>query len=224
VPDQLHFEDGVLGWKLPPTLRENEGLAILGSLQDRLSHPKVQRCRIDLTDTEWVDPQPLLCLGLVLAESGLPPSSIELDLGSAPDRSTNHRTFLKFLARQGFLTALAQHETVRFEGKIEPDIPQLRLRLAAQPQAVPFSNSDCIHAQILPAHDFHKDSLWLKTTVEKLIKEAQERALETAFGGDPLARDMLFQKMTATAPPPECPRAPPHIPAPPSDACCQPPV
>ena len=90
----LHYRpqvsDDALHWRLPPSFRENEGLAVLGLLQSGLATPELTRCEIDLSEVEWADP--LLCLGLVLAESKLRPEQIVVDLGSGVDPASIPRT------------------------------------------------------------------------------------------------------------------------------------
>lgn len=184
-------------WVLPSEFRENEGLATLGLLQSALSNNQVETCLIDFKHVEWADPQPLLCLGLVLAESRLDKKQIILNLGSTDEKwsTSSHRIFLKFLAQQGFLRALANHALFRLESKLQEDVQELRIRLATEPQSTHFLNADCIFARILKVDQLRDDQAVLQRIVEELLREAQDRAIVTAFGAEPLARDMLFQKM-----------------------------
>jgi hypothetical protein len=184
-------------WELPVEFSENKGLSTLGLLQTILSNNKVEICQIDFRKVEWSDPQPLLCLGLVLCESNLRKDQIILNLGSTNEKfsTSYHRIFLKFLAQQGFLMTLSDHVLFRCEGKIQHDVQSLRLRLATEPQATYFQNADCIFARILRVDQFRENSAELQGKVEVLLKEAQDRAIGSAFGAEPLARDMLFQKL-----------------------------
>lgn len=183
-------------WKVTTELMENEGLATLGLLQQFLK-ADVETCLVDLSGVEWADPQPLLCLGLVLAESFLDRSCVVLDLGRTSG-TQNHCIFLKFMAQQGFLAALGEHACLRVDGETfatPQELSDLRLRLATQPQATHFQNASCVFARILRVDHFRDRHPELQEVVEAFVREAQERAIEGAFGGDPIARDMLFQKL-----------------------------
>lgn len=184
-------------WVLPHEFPENDGLAVLGNLQALLSDPAVSGCDIDFRNVEWVDTQPLLCFGLVFAESQLTRDHIILNLGSTRERysTSGHRIFLKFFAEQGFLTTFSNYVQFRYEGEIQEDVQALRLRLAAVPQATHFLNADCIRARIIRVDHFKNDRSALQGEVEKLLKEAQDLSSKSAFGSDPLARDILFQKL-----------------------------
>jgi len=82
-------------WKLQREFRENEGLATLGLLQSILNDASTENCSIDFEIVEWADPQPLLFLGLVLANSNLTQRQINIDLGFTDKASTaEHRIFL----------------------------------------------------------------------------------------------------------------------------------
>lgn len=184
-------------WKISPEFRENEGLATLGLLQKILASQQIENCTIDLKEVEWADPQPLLCLGLVLAESSLIKDQIILNLGSANEKHSTpaHRIFLKFLAQQGFLIEFDKHAQLLCEGKVQKNAQDFRLRLATEPQATYFLNADCIFARIFRVDQHQNDHITLQETVEELLKEAKVRAIGSAFGAEPLARDMLFQKL-----------------------------
>lgn len=184
-------------WKVSPEFRENDGLATLGLLQTLLREKSFDLCKIDLDVVEWADPQPLLCLGLILAESNLKKDKIILNLGSANTRHSTqaHRVLLKFLAQQGFLTALGNYAQFLCEGSIQSSVQELRLRLAVEPQPTHFLNVDCIFARILRVDQYRADQIALQEMVEELLQEAKYRAVASAFGAEPLARDMLFQKL-----------------------------
>lgn len=190
--------DGKCSWRLPKELRENEGLAVLGNLQSILN-AGVRSCSLDLGDVEWIDPQPLLCLGLLLAESGLQKRNIEIELGSTQASSAvEHRIFLKFFSQQGFLAAFAQFVRFRCDRTLvegDADLRALRLRLAAEPKSTHIKNADCIHARLLRVDAYQSDPHLLQDQVEALLLEAQERAIGSAFGPSPTIRDMLFQKV-----------------------------
>lgn len=187
-------------WKIFPEFRENEGLLTLGLLQKNLLNDKVQSCQIDFGDVEWADPQPLLCLGLVLAESELKKNQIILNLGSTSEKHSSqaHRIFLKFFSQQGFLTALGNYVLFRCEGKIQYDVQDLRMRLATEAQATHFKNADCIFSRILRVDQFRIHHIELQKRVEDLLNEAQDRAIGSAFGAEPLARDMLLSSSQIT--------------------------
>lgn len=184
-------------WELPREFSENEGLAVLGNLQACLSNSKVSECNIDFRHVEWADPQPLLCLGLVLAESRLTRDDIILNLGSTQesDSTSEHRIFLKFFSEQGFLAAFNDHVKFRCEGKIQENFQTLFLHLTAVPQPTHFLHADCIRARIIRAEHFWNDRSALQVEVEKLLKGSKELSSKTAFGSDPVARDILFQKL-----------------------------
>lgn len=184
-------------WVLPGEFPENTGLAILGILQDFLSNPQVNTCLVDIKDVRWADPQPLLCLGLILAESRLTRNRITINLGSTQKDNTSldHRIFLKFFAEQGFLTAFNDHAQFLCEGEIQPDVQTLFRHLAAASPSTHFLHANCIRARIIRAEHFRDDRNALQIEVEKLLKESKELSSKTAFGSDPVARDILFQKL-----------------------------
>ena len=184
-------------WVLPSEFSENTGLAVLGMLQDFLSKPQVHTCLVDFRNVQWADPQPLLCLGLVFAESRLTRDDIILNLGSTQesDSASEHRIFLKFFAEQGFLAAFNDHVKFRCEGKIQENFQTLFLHLTAVPQPTHFLHGDCIRARIICADHFRDDRSTFQLKVEKLLKESKDLSSKTAFGSDPVARDILFQKL-----------------------------
>ena len=100
-------QEKICKWLLPTIFSENEGIATLGMLKSILSESKCEKCFINFKNIEWADPQPLLCMCLILAESTDKREDTIFDLGSSQEnRSTpKHRIFLKFFAEQGFLKA-----------------------------------------------------------------------------------------------------------------------
>ena len=75
------------------------------------------------------------------------------------------------------------------------DLDDLKESLASEYQNTHFLNADCIWATIIRLDEFDSDQKGLQQLVEKLLREAQERAIESAFGKHPVIRDMLFQKL-----------------------------
>lgn len=71
---------------------------------------------------------------------------------------------------------------------------QLALSLSSKIALSQRTKGDCILAKILQK-DGGNSAAYTRDEVEDLISEAQTRAIENAFGADPLARDMLFQKL-----------------------------
>ena len=184
-------------WELPKELNENNGIAVLGFLQDYLSKSHIKSCLVDFKNLEWADPQPLLYIGMLLAESQLAPDKIILNLGSTDiNHSTPlHRIFLKFYSQQGFLSAYSNFVTFRYEGKIQQNVNELRSRLSIEPQATHFINADCILAKIVPANTFQHNKPYLQKTVEEYLKEAKERSIKSDFASESISRDILFQKL-----------------------------
>lgn len=187
-------------WRLPNEFRENEGLLVLGVLQNIFLEGKATTCAVDLREVQWADPQPLLCLGLILAESRLPKKSIAVNLGSSDEKTSEpaHRIFLKFFAQQGFLNAISEFANFYLENKLyssASEIQGLRVRLSAESQGTHFQNANCIFASILRVDEQQSDDSALRDKVEVLVREAQIRAVGSAFGAEPLVRDMLFQKL-----------------------------
>ncbi len=181
-------------WTLSKEFQENKGLAALGLLQSYLSSGNVKICLIDLTNVVWADPQPLLSLGLILAESGLQRECIKIELGAA-EGDPGHATFLKFFAEQGFLSAFSNYAIFLIQGNQQKDSAELTRLLASQSQNTHLKDAKCIFARIERIDNFHKEPDKLQKLVEKLIKEAQDQVIESAFGKHPLRRDMLFQKL-----------------------------
>lgn len=187
-------------WLLPKHFRENEGMVLLGELQRYLTTASPISIKIDMKDVEWADPQPLLALGLLLAESGVPRKHRIANLGSVdPERGTlEHRVFLKFFAQQGFLTAIADHAVLRLEEKLlstDEEVVDARIALSSERADTYLVGSDCIYARILSVHDGRDQETKLRNLVEDMIREGQQLTRRNAFGGNSLARDMLLQKL-----------------------------
>lgn len=184
-------------WALFANFKENDGLATLGLLQDCLKGENISSCYLNFEMVEWADPQPLLILGLILAESKLKKHKIIIDLGTATKESKNinHKIFLKFFAQQGFIRVYGTFAKFKLNNKNESDVMYLEKKLSREPQNTHFLNADCILARIVPANQFIETPSNLSGYVERLITEAQDRAIDTAFGSEPMARDMLFQKL-----------------------------
>ncbi len=182
-------------WKLPPEFNENKGMSSLGFFQSCLLDKRLNNCRIDFQHVEWADPLPLLCLGLILAESKLAKSKIIINLGGRDKKraTTLQRIFLKFLAKQGFLLQLSNHATFRYENKIQNNVENLRINLSSDSQPMHFQNAECILARLLRVDKLREKEL--TRIVESLIRESQDRSMANAFGANPVARDMLFQKL-----------------------------
>jgi hypothetical protein len=183
-------------WKLPVEFRENEGLAILGLFKNSITRKDIKICKIDLGLVEWADPLPLLYLGLIIAESEISREKIIVNLGSLnkTHSTQSHRIFLKFFAEQDFLVALSEHVIFRLEGKLEKDVTELKYRLISEPQSTHILNASCISAKLIRVDEFRDNQELLQQKVESLVLEAKERSIFSAFGAEPLARDILFQK------------------------------
>jgi hypothetical protein len=189
------LSDGVCHWRLPLTLRENDLVGALGALQRILAESKTQSIYIDLSDVEWADPLPLLQLATLLAEAKKPKTNITVILSDVTEPLLSHRIFLKFLAQQGFIRELGEIATFVHASETNCDSESLSLQLSTESAQTFLSNADCIHAKILRVDQYASDINQLGDKVEELLREAQARAIETAFGAEPLARDMLFQKI-----------------------------
>lgn len=186
-------------WLLPVEFSENNGFALLGMLQDLLSKPEVEYVFIDLQNIHWVDPQPLLCLGLVIAESKLKKDNIILNLCSMEKdedvSAVKHRKFLKFFAEQGFLAAFNDYMIFCFDGKYQYNFQDLFLNLTSVPEQTHFLHADCIRARIISTELFRIEKNVLQVEIEKILNDAKDLSSKTAFGSDPVARDILFQKL-----------------------------
>lgn len=187
-------------WCPRADLVENRALPLLGLLQSYLACSETSACRIDIRYVEWADPLSLLYLGLLMAESPLGKEAFVINIGSTDPRygTDRFRIFRKFLSQQGFLTALSDYAIFKVNGHLvtkEERLTELKNRFSAEHQATHFQNASCLSAQIIRVDVFRNNESLLHERVEQLIREAQERAIDTAFGGEPLARDMLFQKL-----------------------------
>lgn len=187
-------------WLLPKQFRENEGMILLGRLQEYLQKTSISSTIIDLKDVEWADPQPLLALSLLLAESNINKKNRIVKLGSVAPKNGDyaHQIFLKFFAQQGFLTAMASHATLHFEKKYiltDKEIIDTRISLSNKHVDTHFLGSDCIYARVISAHDLRNQETKLKDQVEIMIHEAQQLIRPNAFGGNLLAGDVLLQKL-----------------------------
>lgn len=192
---QPYIDGQTCRWLLPTDFNENTGLASLGKLQSLLKNDAIQCCKIDTGMITWADPQPLLCLGLILAESRLEKSQINMDIGKIEDCNRDHLIFLKFFARQGFLLEFSLHAQFSCDGVIIADIDKLRFDLANQQLPTYFFNADCIHARIIRVDQYNDDTDSLPKKVGKLFQDAKDRSAQNAFGSNPFNRDILFQKI-----------------------------
>lgn len=182
-------------WKLPKDFNENIGLGCLGKLQELLQNDNIKQCEIDFAEVIWADPQPLLCLGLVLAESRLTKNHITIDLGNKRVSNREHLIFLKFFSNQGFLNEFSDHAQFLLNGSTVDNISLLQLDLAHEDLPTHFFNADCILAKILKVNQFKNDAISLQRLVEEIFQEAKDRSSQTAFASNPFTRDILFQKI-----------------------------
>lgn len=189
-------------WMLPPDFNEIIGQASLGILQKFFADRSVQECVINLEKVTWADPVPLLCLGLLLAESNIDKNRILLKLGEIEDHQYNkdHQIFLKFFAKQGFLTAFSPYVSFQYKDDKATDVlvenvASFALQLSHISAPSYFNNADCILAKIIPVHCYKKDLPDLQRKVEELIHEMKNNIDQTAIVSDPFARDALYQKV-----------------------------
>ena len=193
------IQDTKCFWILPPDFNEMIGQASLGILQNFLTEQDIRECKINLEKVIWADPVPLLCLGLLLAESNLEKERIVLHLGDIEENQHNkdHLVFLRFFAKQGFLTAFGQYMTFQQKGGAKPveDVASLSLRLSHISAPSYYNNADCIFAKILDVGDYKNDQPTLQRMVEGFISDMRGRTDQAAVAADPLDRDALYQKI-----------------------------
>lgn len=179
-------------WILPRRFTEEYGVTCMGNLVVALEQSSVRSCCIDMSNVEWADPLALLFLAGTLARSSLKNTNIVVDLGLASGRA-EHSVFLKFLSGQGFLRTFRQYN-IYCDGEHEINLQHLMRKFSIVPYDSLYKNADCIHAKIIDIKEFEFDQRRLHRYVERIIKEAHKRAIQSAFGADPFARDRLFQK------------------------------
>src|SRR5271155_1626076 len=155
---------------------------------------------LNLSFAEWIDPIPLLALGATLKVASDAGVHVRCELGRLASASSEHRRHLNFLARQGFIWMLADFAEIRWnDTTVLPEgLVDLIDEFSFFPEAPKFWNADCISADIIELPGEIESALSLaKLTkiVEDLVEEGSERLLNVAFGGDPIVRDRLFQKM-----------------------------
>jgi hypothetical protein len=216
LPYIQHPAAGHCVWVAPPSFSENEALSYLGELQKLLYSNTLDRCQLDLTRTTSADPLSLLYLGLLISQA--PASTvIELDLGNTNRLGANARFgFLRFLARQGFLSAFIRYAKIFLDGEAISE-SVIRDYISALPSTAKLYNSDFIFAQIIELDAYRPETqaeppgstaladgdTWadpvtgdLRPVTDALVREAYNRTATSAFGGDRYVRDVLFQKLS----------------------------
>lgn len=192
----------VCKWILPSDFNENFGQASLGILQKILKEHTLNYCLIDMSNVIWADPVPLLCLALLLAGSGLPKEMINIELGEIEDiGDRDHRVYLKFFAKQGFLNVFSQHANLTYKVhkkeplSIDDDISSLFLHLSNIPLTSYLLNADCIHAKIISLSNYRNDLPALQSKVDQLLSEMKDRTYGLTLVDDLYDREALYQKV-----------------------------
>ncbi|ODB95111.1 hypothetical protein A3197_17245 [Candidatus Thiodiazotropha endoloripes] len=199
IEDELpRLESGGCRWNVGKCLSENNGLALLGVLDNHLSRNEVSRCYISFELTEWADPLPLIFLALVLRKN----KNINtlISLGKINEKDTSeHAVFLKFISEQGFLIELSQSSRIALNGRNRIVNSDMARQIESTPARTHYRNSDCLLANIFSADEYSsdRDNLHsaLQEKVEKLVSEAGARAIEGSYKGAPYERDLLYQKL-----------------------------
>ncbi len=186
-------------WTLPMDFNEISGQSNLGILQNILLNQEIQECTINLEEVTWADPVPLLCLGLLLAESRIEKDRITINLGDIDNYQNNrdHLIFLKFFATQGFLSTFGHYVNFKYKGRDEPDfdVANLSLRLSHISTPSYFHNAECIDARIIPVQHYENDLPALQSKVDELFDEMKGRIDQTSIVADPLSCEALYQKV-----------------------------
>jgi hypothetical protein len=180
---------------VPREFRENNALSMLGDLQLALSTAPSTGLCINFHQTAWSDPLPLMLVALSVVQYVAKGARITVDLGNFGHGTPEHRTFLKFIASQGFLDCLATRAELLCDGKATTDTRTLREQLSGTPHLLKYRNADCIHARILDLSCLLPGAPEFDDTVEAIVRQAMDRANNSAFGGDARVRDIVFQKL-----------------------------
>ncbi len=196
----------IFRWTLPPDYNEMYGLTNLGRLQNVLAEQKVNQFVINMGQVTWADPVPLLCMAILLSGANYKKEQMILNLGEIENIADNkdHLIFLKFFAKQGFLSSFSSVvnfqyqergvlQTVSSHG--DADSNALRLRLSHLPCASHYHNTDCIYAKIIPVAQYEHDYPSLQVKVDELLAEMKDRMDAAAIAREPDAREELYQKV-----------------------------
>jgi len=190
------MESTEVTFRIPAEYRENEALEYLGALQDSIADTTISSIAIDFTKTIWADPLPLLMLMLSLTQHAHENLKFRVNLGThAHGASAPHRTFLKYLASQGFLDCFPASAAIRVDRKDWSDRRALRDKLSSTSDELRHRNSDCIHAELIDLSKTPGGDDAFHALVERLVAQAAQRALQPLFGGNPRVRDVAFQKL-----------------------------
>ena len=152
--------------------------------------------RLDISETNWADPLPLLSLGALMF-SYSDKYKVVIDLGDMS--RDDHLIFLKFLATQGFIDTYSQFALFRWNRQElnQNNSKALSAELAKIQIPIHFRNADCIYAKLINVGElqFDQEHTSLFQIVEDMIGEAIDRLIDIAYGRDSLIRDRLLQKM-----------------------------
>lgn len=188
--------------RLDRHFRDFRCFAQLGTLKYEFDRaPAAHAVVVDFADVEWADPLPLLSLSALLRQMSHVATEIHVEFGRFSPTS-EHLILLKFMANQGFVDLLGKTPNSRLlfrdeedRRSIEYQVDELRQRLGSFHQDTHYQNADCILAKLLPVQELRTGRKTLQTAVEELVREADRRAIYSAFGSEPISRDRLLQKL-----------------------------
>jgi hypothetical protein len=195
---QYAVNDGSLYLDVQAELRDFECSSLLGDVKDVLrTAPRPSQVIVDMSRTEWMDPLPMLALGALLHTVAAYGVRTILHLGSFSE-NPNRISFLKFLEGQGFIAAFGKFAEFKWNNNdFTPDsCHDLRKLLVDLKGSTHYHDADCIFASFIPIADLRDDPehIRLDAKVERLVTEANDRLIESAYGRDPWTRDRLLQK------------------------------
>jgi hypothetical protein len=177
--------------------READGFGHIGAVREALASGQFRKLRIDMSQLDWADAQPLLMLAAVIANAGRQ-NAVTIQLGGTTTGADAdaHRTFLRFLATQKFLDALAEHAQLEYllDGKPLASAKAIVDRLSRAPHANSFHSTDCITTKLLSVAKLREPQR-LQEYVEDCLVEAKTFAVDSTFAADAQARDVVFQKL-----------------------------
>ena len=160
------------------------------------------RCRIDLRATAWADPSPLLSIALAIAEFVADGNIVTILLPSVPSTAKAtpepQASFLKFLAKEGFLDLLSLRAVedlsslrlppsslVEITVGADPLTPEMLDRLRLLPAALAFERATCLPARLIRVDVMENDDLGQLDRLDRWV----ERKLYNTIG--PVVSDMV---------------------------------
>src|SRR4051812_41169529 len=102
--------------KIGDMFRDEDWSVLGGSFEAELTQFTGRPVTIDMSETAWADPTPLLQLAILLAQHRVRGGEIFVNLGY-PRNAVDNR-FLIFLAREGFLLHFLDQAEVFWDGEI----------------------------------------------------------------------------------------------------------